>query len=70
MLRTVKRFALRWFSPYTVVFINDTTDETEFHYSWTFKDALEWVACSLREERVIVYKYNEPVVSRLVVIEV
>jgi len=70
MLKLIKKFALKWFSPYTTMFINDAKDEVEIHYSWTFRDAVEWTECSLREERVIVYKYDTPIVTRLAVSEV
>jgi|APCry1669189034_1035192.scaffolds.fasta_scaffold70072_3 hypothetical protein len=70
MLKAIKKFALKYFSPYTTMFINDAKDEVEIHYSWTFQDAVEWTGCSLREERVVVYRYNTPIVTRLAVSEV
>ena len=51
------------FAPYVVRFI-DHAGRTETHRSWTFKDALEWAACSLREESVRVYFFSRLVASR------
>ena len=64
MLNALKRFALKWFSPYTVFYIDEFGEVAETHYSWTLKDALEWAGCSLKEEQVEVYKYHNQVAWR------
>ena len=73
MLNALKRFLLVWFSPYTVMYVETwwsdedyelQTGLREVHYSWTFKDALEWTACSLRCEDVEIYRYSELVAVR------
>jgi hypothetical protein len=71
MLNALKRFALKWFSPYTIMYVNPYFGDVvyEVHHSWTFEDALEWAACSLREEEVVIYKYHNLVARRLETLE-
>jgi hypothetical protein len=64
MINLIKRFALKWFSPYTTMYIGLDGEVTEVHYSWTYQDAVEWAACSLKEEQVEVYKYHNQVAWR------
>jgi hypothetical protein len=56
MLNKAKRFALKWFSPYNIEFINEYGDVVQTLHSWTEQDAVEWAACSLRDEAVIIRK--------------
>ena len=69
MLNMIKKFLLCWFSPYTVFYIDSFGEMVEVHYSWTFEDALEWTACSLRDEDVGIYRYSELVAVRDAVTE-
>ena len=52
-----------WFAPFSVHYVN-RAGQVEIHKSWSFTDALEWVACSLRDETAIVYRFNRLVASR------
>jgi hypothetical protein len=56
MLNKAKRFALKWFSPYNIEFINEYGDVVQTLHAWTEQDAVEWAACSLRDEAVIIRK--------------
>ena len=53
MKALAKWLAVR-FAPYQVEFM-DGYEPTEFHYSWTYKDAVEWAACALRDEDVGIF---------------
>jgi hypothetical protein len=68
MLNAISKVITKWFAPYTVMYI-DTYGKIESHHSWTFKDAVEWAACSLREEEVVIYKYHNLVARRLETLE-
>lgn len=69
MLNALKKFLLVWFSPYTVFYTDSHGEMTEVHYSWTFEDALEWTACSLRDEDVEIYYHSKLVAVRDAVTE-
>ena len=71
MLNKAKRLLTEWFSPYTVMYVNPYFGDVvyEVHHSWTYKDALEWAACSLRDEEVVIYKYHNLVGRRLETLE-
>ena len=56
MVNALKRFALKWFSPYNIEFINEYGDVVQTLHAWTEQDAIEWAACSLRDEAVIIRK--------------
>lgn len=64
-MNSIKRFLTKWFSPYTIMYVDPYWETVEeVHHSWTFKDALEWAACSLRDEEVVIYKYHNLVAGR------
>jgi hypothetical protein len=63
MINAIKKFLTVWFSPYTI-FFTDRFGRTEIHHSWTLRDAMEWAACSLRDESVCIYKHHNPVAAR------
>lgn len=63
--RAVKKLALKYFSPYTIEII-DVFGDVEVHHSWTRSDAMEWVACALREDVVDVWCVNSPFTTKLV----
>lgn len=71
MLNKAKRLLTEWFSPYTIMYVNPYFGDVvyEVHHSWTYKDALEWTACSLRDEEVVIYKYHNLVARRLETLE-
>ena len=71
MLNAIRKAVTRWFSPYTIMYVGSYYGDAvcEVHHSWTFKDALEWTACSLREEEVLIYKYQNLVAYRLETLE-
>jgi hypothetical protein len=56
MLNKAKRLLTEWFSPYNIEFINEYGDVVQTLHAWTEQDAVEWAACSLREEAVIIRK--------------
>jgi hypothetical protein len=56
MLNKAKRFALKYFSSYNIEFINEYGDVVQTLHAWTEQDAIEWAACSLRDEAVIIRK--------------
>ena len=82
IINSIKRFVTKHYAPYKIDYY--TTIEVphglfgrehkhvtvESHKSWTLRDALEWAACSLREEKVVIYKRHEEVARRGVVSEV
>lgn len=54
--KLVLKLALKHLAPYTVEYYNPWSgSKTAVIYAWTKQDALEWVACSLREEAVQVW---------------
>jgi hypothetical protein len=69
MMNALKKFLTVWFSPYTI-FFTDRFGRSEVHYAWTLADALEWAACSLRDEDVCIYKYHNPVAARSITEEI
>jgi len=56
MLNKAKRLLTEWFSPYNIEFINEYGDVVQTLHAWTEQDAVEWAACSLREEAVVIRK--------------
>ena len=66
MLNKAKRFALKYFSPYNIEFINEYGDVMQTLHAWTERDAIEWAACSLRDEAVIIRKTANIFESRIV----
>jgi hypothetical protein len=75
MIKAIRKLTLKYFSPYTIEYINEYGETTQVLHAWTRQDALEWTACSLREEAVIVWCANSvftvvPVAVRQAVTEV
>jgi hypothetical protein len=67
MVNALKRLALKYFSPYNIEFLDKNWGEvTQTLHAWTERDALEWAACSLREEAVIIRKTANIFESRVV----
>ena len=66
MIRLIKKVALQYFSPYNIEFIDEFGEMTQTLHAWTERDALEWAACSLRDEVVIIRKTANIFESRLV----
>jgi hypothetical protein len=67
MVNALKRFALQYFSPYSIEFLDKNWGEvTQTLHAWTEREALEWAACSLREEAVIIRKTANIFESRVV----
>jgi hypothetical protein len=66
MLNKAKRLATRLFSPYNIEFINEYGDVVQTLHAWTERDAVEWAACSLREEHVIIRKTANIFESRVI----
>ena len=66
MLNKAKRFALKYFSPYNIEFINEYGDVVQTLHAWTEQDAIEWAACSLRDEAVVIRKTANIFESRIV----
>jgi hypothetical protein len=67
MVNALKRFALRYFSPYNIEFLDKNWGEvTQTLHAWTEREALEWAACSLREEAVRIRKTANIFESRVV----
>lgn len=64
MINAIKRFLTKWFAPYIIFFIDPFGEISEVHFAWTLKDALEWAACSLREEEVEIFKNHNPIAYR------
>jgi hypothetical protein len=59
--------ALKYFSPYNIEFLDKNWCEvTQTLHAWTEREALEWAACSLREEAVIIRKTANIFESRVV----
>jgi len=69
MLNKAKRLVTEWFAPYSTMYEDEDCTYVEVHYSWTMKEALAWAACSLRDEKVFIYKYHNLVAYRAPVIE-
>lgn len=70
MLNTAKRLMTKWFAPYTIMYVDPYWETVEeVHHSWTYGDALEWAACSLRDEEVVIYKHHNLVGRRLETLE-
>jgi hypothetical protein len=65
-MNSIKRFALKYFSPYNIEFINEYGDVVQTLHAWTEQDAVEWAACSLREEAVIIRKTANIFESRVI----
>ena len=63
MMKALKKFLTIWFSPFTI-FYTDRFGRTETHHAWTRSDALEWAACSLRDEVVCVYHHHNLIAAR------
>lgn len=63
MLTKLKKFLTVWFSPYTI-FYTDCFGRIETHHAWTRAAALEWAACSLRDEVVCVYHHHNLIAAR------
>jgi hypothetical protein len=69
MIRAIKKLALKYFSPYTIEFYDPLWgDTTQVLHAWTWQDAMEWTACSLREESVEVWCVNSPFTKKLVAV--
>lgn len=65
-MNSIKRFALKYFSPYNIEFINEYGDVVQTLHAWTEQDAIEWAACSLRDEAVVIRKTANIFESRIV----
>ena len=69
-MNSIKRLVTKWFAPYTIMYVDPYWETVEeVHHAWTFEDALEWAACSLRDEEVVIYKHHNLVASRLETLE-
>ena len=68
MYKAIAKWFKVTYAPYHIEYIG-YSQLTEVHYAWTYKDAMEWVACSLRCEEANVFKYSKFVSGRSVVIE-
>jgi hypothetical protein len=66
MLNKAKRLLTEWFSPYNIEFINEYGDVVQTLHAWTEQDAVEWAACSLREEAVVIRKTANIFESRVI----
>lgn len=67
MIKAIRKVALKYFSPYTIEFYDPMWgDTTQVLHAWTRQDALEWAACSLREEAVQVWCVNSMFTKKLV----
>ena len=66
MFKLIRKVALQYFSPYNIEFIDEFGEVTQTLHAWTERDALEWAACSLREEAVIICKTANIFESRVV----
>ena len=59
MIKAIRKLALKYFSPYTIEFYDPMWgDTTQVLHAWTRQDAIEWMACSLREEAAQVWCVN------------
>lgn len=54
---------LKVLKPYRT-FLIDRDNKAQVLYSWTLKGALEWSACSLRTDHVIIAKYLKHIAYR------
>lgn len=75
MIKAIRKLALKYFSPYTIEYGNWLGETTQVLHAWTRQDALEWMACSLREEDAQLWCVNgmftkKLIAVRLAVIEV
>ena len=69
-MNSIKRLVTKWFAPYTIMYVDPYWETVEeVHHAWTFEDALEWAACSLRDEEVVIYKHHNLVARRLETLE-
>ena len=66
MLNKAKRLMTKLFSPYNIEFINEYGDVVQTLHAWTERDAVEWAACSLRDEVVVIRKTANIFESRVV----
>jgi hypothetical protein len=67
MIKLIRKVALQYFSPYSIEFLDKNWGEvTQTLHAWTEREALEWAACSLREEAVIIRKTANIFESRVV----
>ena len=66
MFKAISRLALEYFSPYNIEFIDEYGEVTQTLHAWTERDAVEWAACSLRDEAVIIRKTANIFESRVV----
>lgn len=73
IINSIKRYVTKHYAPYEIEFYRIAQDgiegewiytTTEIHHSWTLKDALEWMGCSLREEGVIIFRGGDMVAVR------
>jgi hypothetical protein len=65
-MKAIGRLALKYFSPYNIEFIDEFGEVTQTLHAWTERDAIEWAACSLRDETVIIRKTANIFESRVV----
>lgn len=68
MIRLAKKLALKYFSPYTIEYSNWLGETTQVLHAWTRQDALEWMACSLREEDAELWCVNSMFTKRLIAV--
>jgi hypothetical protein len=54
------------FSPYNIEFIDSEGKIVQTLHAWTERDAVEWAACSLRDEAVVIRKTANIFESRVV----
>ena len=66
MLNAIRKTMTKLFSPYNIEFIDDRGNVVQTLHAWTERDAVEWAACSLREEAVIIRKTANIFESRVI----
>ena len=66
MFKLIRKVALQYFSPYNIEFIDEFGEVMQTLHAWTECDALEWAACSLRDEEVIIRKTANIFESRVI----
>ena len=66
MLNAIRKTMTKLFSPYNIEFIDSEGKVVQTLHAWTERDAVEWAACSLREEHVIIRKTANIFESRVI----
>jgi hypothetical protein len=66
MLNAIRKTMTKLFSPYNIEFIDSEGKIVQTLHAWTERDAVEWAACSLRDEAVVIRKTANIFESRVV----